>query len=95
MTPTHTVRPARWRCRVCSRIHADADLLRAPSPFDPSDTLIGCPWCKAVEDFEQVCDEPDCKLPASCGWLTGEGMEYRHTCYAHSSIAKKVGYKEI
>lgn len=95
MTPTHTVRPARWRCRTCSRIHKDADLLHAPSPFDSRDILFGCPWCKVVGDFERVCDEPDCKMPCTSGWLTKDGKEYRHTCYAHSAIAKEVGYKEL
>ena len=77
----------RWRCQTCRTITLGKDLLTAPNPFDPSDTLTGCPKCKMVEGFDAICDEPGCVQASSCGFNTSEG--YRRTCHEHSDWAKE------
>lgn len=77
------VRPLRWLCQSCDWIGDDAELLRAPSPFDATDTICACPKCYAVEDVTNACDEPGCTREASCGWPE-EGGGYRRTCHEHS-----------
>ena len=62
------VRPLRWLCQSCDWTGSDAELLRAPSPFDAADTIVGCPKCKAVEDIANACDEPGCDQEATCGF---------------------------
>lgn len=71
-----------WRCNECEAVHAEHHLLTAPSPFDASQTLVGCPACKSVGAFTNVCDEPGCGSVASCGWPTLDGR-YRWTCGFH------------
>lgn len=77
------VRPLRWLCQSCDWIGNDAELLRAPSPFDPDDTICGCPKCKAVDDIINACDEPGCTREAHCGFPAPGG--YRRTCSKHAS----------
>lgn len=55
-------RPLRWLCQSCDWAGSDAELLRAPSPFDATDTIVGCPKCKAVEDMAHAYDEPGCDI---------------------------------
>jgi len=71
----------RWMCQSCDWIGDDAELLRAPSPFDAEDTIVGCPKCKAVDDFKSACDEPGCGQDATCGFPAPGG--YRRTCGKH------------
>jgi hypothetical protein len=71
----------RWKCDGCDEESAEADILRAPSPFDPADELSGCPHCKAIDQWVLMCDVPGCKREASCGWPSGDG--YRNTCGQH------------
>lgn len=75
------VRPLRWLCQSCDWVGGDAELLRAPSPFDATDMIVGCPKCKAVEDMASACDEPGCTSEATCGFQAHGG--YRRTCGAH------------
>jgi hypothetical protein len=75
----------RWMCNSCDWIGGDAELLRAPSPFDPEDTLCACPKCKAVDDLHNACDEPGCTQKAHCGFPTPDGG-YRRTCSRHSEF---------
>jgi len=75
------VRPLRWLCNTCGWNGADAELLRAPSPFDAADAIVGCPKCRAVNDVENACDEPGCDMPATCGFPAPGG--YRRTCGKH------------
>ena len=70
-----------YMCESCGWRGAMDDILRAPSPFDPEDELVGCPQCKIVEKLHMTCDEPGCTLPVSCGWLSPNG--YRLTCGRH------------
>jgi hypothetical protein len=68
-------------CLECDWKGTDADLLIAPSPFDPEDTLSGCPKCKSVDCFRVACDFTGCWKEATAGTPTKAG--YRHTCYLH------------
>ena len=68
-------------CESCAWVGKEGDLLRAPNPFDPSESLYGCPECFNVECFRYMCDEPGCDFAASCGWLSADG--YRNTCGQH------------
>lgn len=72
----------RWMCNSCEWIGNDADLLCAPNPFGGSDTVVGCPQCKAVNDMTNACDEPGCAQEATCGFPTPDGG-YRRTCGRH------------
>ena len=76
----------RWSCKNCGEISLEPALLTAPNPFDPADTISGCPNCKSVEGFDEICDEPDCLQHAGCGFPAGpEFGGYRRTCYKHST----------
>lgn len=76
----------RWRCDECEKIFDEADLLTAPNPFDAESEISGCPWCKLVNMFTEICDEPGCTWEATCGFPTPQG--YRRTCYKHSDMQK-------
>jgi len=75
-----------WGCESCNWIGPASALLVAPNPFDPADTIVGCPVCKSVNEFRELCDEPGCQRTASSGWPSREG--YRRTCHVHSRIGK-------
>ena len=73
-----------WRCLECNEISLETDLLVAPNPFDETDNITGCPKCKGVDGFEEICDEPECKAEATCGFPVKEGFGgYRRTCGKH------------
>ena len=71
----------RWKCEECEEIFDKADLLTAPNPFASNDIIFGCPNCKSVNSFTNVCDEPGCFRNATCGFPTSMG--YRRTCGDH------------
>lgn len=77
----------RWRCDECEEIFNETDLLTAPNPFNANETVAGCPACKSVNCFTNICDEPGCTRPASCGFPVPGG--YRRTCYDHSHLEKE------
>lgn len=70
-----------WRCSECDLIYWEEQLLKAFSPFDKNDVLIGCPNCKSVDSFTQVCDALSCRKEATCGISTKE--KYRRVCGDH------------
>jgi hypothetical protein len=74
-----TMRQRKWICQECNLI--STEFLTAPSPFDPADTVIGCPHCHAVNAIVQVCEHDGCKQIATCGSPTPEG--YIRTCGQH------------
>jgi hypothetical protein len=76
-----------WGCENCKWIGPASALLTAPSPFDPSDTIVGCPQCKSVNEFRELCDEPGCQRTATSGWPSIT-QGYRRTCHVHSRIGK-------
>lgn len=75
--------PRNWRCECCSVVSADTGLLRAPSPFDPDDELVGCPSCKQTEGFIELCEIDGCLKGATCGGPGEDGI-YRRTCGNHA-----------
>jgi hypothetical protein len=79
--------PKRWRCNECSWLGHSSELLVAQNPFDTVDTITGCPNCKSVGDFEEICDEAGCTQGAGCGFPTPDGG-YRRTCFKHSMWAE-------
>ena len=73
-----------WRCLECGEISLQTELLTAPSPFDEADIITGCPKCKGVEGFKEICDEPGCEAEATCGFPVKHGFDgYRRTCWEH------------
>ena len=73
---------SRWRCTECDHcMNEESELLSAPNPFDAANEVYGCPACKEVNCFTNICDEPGCNDDASCGFPTETG--YRHTCGKH------------
>jgi hypothetical protein len=68
-------------CIDCQWRGTVAEMLTAPNPFDPTDTIVGCPRCRQVETLRVACDEPECWREASCGTPTPNG--YRSTCATH------------
>ena len=69
------------KCPECGWIGAIDKILTATSPFNPEDTVDGCPNCLDVVQFDQLCDEPGCNSVTSCGTPTPTG--YRRTCRKH------------
>lgn len=81
------VRPLRWLCQSCGWNGGDAELLRAISPFDAAETIVGCPKCKTADDIANACDDPECAQKATCGFPAQGG--YRRTCDRHSQWRDK------
>jgi hypothetical protein len=77
---------ARWRCGNCNVITAQADLLRAPNPFDADDTVHYCPYCKVPNDFERLCDIEDCERAVSNGTPLAD-KRYVWRCWTHRPAA--------
>jgi hypothetical protein len=75
---------SRWLCSECGHICYDEYILTAPSPFDPSDNITGCPHCKAVDSFGGACAADGCRLEASGGHPGAFGFRYVWTCWDHS-----------
>lgn len=72
-----------WRCKECKNVAPDSQLLKAPNPFDADEVVFGCPVCKAVDRFEEMCDVVDCNQSASCGTPIEGTPSYVRTCYLH------------
>lgn len=75
----------KWRCKECRAEFYSHEMLRADSPFDPSETLYACPHCKTVERPDELCQEPGCHLHATCGTPFGQAGYKRH-CHLHPPI---------
>lgn len=76
--------PNYWRCEECHVVTLEAELLSAPSPFDPEDVLIGCPACRGVHGealLMLLCQVEGCGRRATSGAPTHVG--YRRLCYDH------------
>ena len=82
----------RWRCNECGWHGFSEQLLEAPNPFDPDGCapVLGCPTCKSINEFTNVCDEPGCKRDAGCGWPS-YSQGYRRTCFEHMTAGEKAG----
>lgn len=77
----------KWRCKECRAEFYSHEMLRADSPFDPSETLYACPHCKTVERPDELCQEPGCHLHATCGTPFGQAGYKRH-CHLHPPIPR-------
>ena len=69
-------------CLACSNTCSMDEMLKAPSPFDPEDTVVGCPACKEVNAFQTGCDILGCPEPVVYGRETPAG--YLTTCAKHT-----------
>jgi hypothetical protein len=72
--------PKRWLCEECGAVHGD-NLLEANNPFDESETITGCPTCRAVNSFVAACWK--CDRPATSGTPLIEQYRYVNACYKH------------
>jgi hypothetical protein len=72
----------RWRCTECDHVCTSSQILTGPNPFDAEDTLSGCPTCKSVNAFEEMCEWPECRRTASNGTPLADGR-YVRRCHEH------------
>lgn len=74
------------RCKECQWQGVTKELDTVVDPRPPvgqvGDTWVICPSCRTPENIVSLCDEPNCKVEATCG-APVEGV-YRWTCYDHS-----------
>lgn len=85
-----TTRQVLFRCNGCAFVMAE-DLIKVIHVDHPKGgrdriAVSQCPECGEVNDFTNVCDEPDCDREASCGFPTASG-HYRRTCGQHMDAA--------
>lgn len=78
----------RWKCECCDEVSTCSELLTALSPFDPEDTLTGCPHCLAVNGFDLLCATDGCMKLATCGGPSADGV-YRQTCGDHADWLRR------
>lgn len=79
----------KWQCEFCAAVSVESELLTAPNPFNQTDELIGCPVCKSVEGFIELCEIEGCTKGATCGGPGNDGV-YRRTCGPHADWLRKV-----
>ena len=70
-----------WRCMECDSRIDEGQMLEAENPFEKGETIFGCPVCKTIGNFTQICDVMGCEAEATCGTPTPIG--YRRTCGFH------------
>lgn len=85
--PNHSRVPdedKRWRCGNERRGHIvrASEFLRAPNPFGAGD-IIGCPVCRDITEWTEICDIAGCDRAATCGGVHKDGV-YRRTCGPHA-----------
>lgn len=71
----------RVKCCYCQAVSDLKDLLNAPNPFDPSETLTGCPVCRQPADFVSTCHFCD----QACVGGMKVGDQYYVLCSEHMS----------
>jgi hypothetical protein len=78
-------------CKECDWRGTSEDVLEAPNPFDPEDTLTGCPGCKQVDTMVQGCFHRGCLNEAATGGFSDpkDPKNYVWACYEHSWLNKK------
>jgi hypothetical protein len=74
-----------WRCQECGWRGDEEEIISFADPVLEGNSWNICPECRAAEQFDNMCDEPECRKVATCGWPSPEG--YRRTCFEHSSFA--------
>lgn len=76
------IQKGKWRCRECRLLGTTPNsMLSAPNPFDPGETIHGCPRCRGIDCFVVICDAHGCTKEGTCGWPSPDG--YRVTCFDH------------
>jgi hypothetical protein len=81
------------RCTMCEAIMNMEQLDRVTDPHplvgqEPEQWLV-CPRCRTPENFVHLCDEPGCKITATCGWTDPRIEMYRRTCSVHMTTKLK------
>lgn len=82
------VSATKWRkgraliCKDCDSTISEPEVLRAENPFSPEYALLGCPNCKAVDQFRLACAASGCTSEVSRGMPHEDGV-YRATCSKH------------
>lgn len=74
-------------CLECETITPILEFLTGKNPFDPRIDILGCPKCKAIDNFRLVCDELGCRKEVTCGTPIVNG--YRRTCSEHAPRASQ------
>jgi|SRR5687767_7269899 len=76
--------PRKYVCRECRETCLEP--LSAANPFDPADTICGCPTCKSAESLVWACQFEGCKAEVSYGTPGGYGFRYFSSCWKHSPL---------
>ncbi len=71
---------SKFICVECKHRLIEGDMLIGLNPFKDEE-IFGCPKCKAINNFEKVCDHIDCWEYVSTGTPTSDG--YKFLCGAH------------
>ena len=82
----------KWLCDECGHRLTRAEMLEGVNPFDSEDTIVGCPECKLIDCFTQLCNIPHCTKIAGCGTPTKHG--YLRCCYKHYVEHGTKGHEE-
>lgn len=72
----------KWLCRECDEVCFEN--LKAPNPFDPAETIVGCPNCRSAESLDAACQAPGCRRMSSGGYPGGYGFRYFWACSKHA-----------
>lgn len=72
----------RWLCDICGLITIEKKVLKAPNPFNKSETVWGCPHCKCAGSFKYVCEAIGCRNAVTLGFHI-EGFGYGSACDDH------------
>ena len=77
--------PNWYRCTECHwTAHTDDwDHVTDPHPLpgQEPDVWVVCADCRSPEQYEILCDDPDCIEPATCGSV--HLQRFRWTCFKH------------
>lgn len=75
--------PSKLICLECGWAGREEDVLTAPNPFRPDETIYGCPKCREANQITQGCQIGDCAERPSAGTPGGYGYRYVWTCWDH------------
>lgn len=73
--------PKRYKCGECD--HLCDEPLVAANPFDPSETIMGCPSCRSAESLIIACCIQGCRDVAAAGVPGAHGYRYAWLCGDH------------
>jgi hypothetical protein len=76
-----------WRCGWAG---SSDDLLYAPNPFEPDDTIRACPKCKDIDNsLHTACEIDGCKRYGEGGYPLADGR-YVWRCFEHRPAADEM-----